>query len=129
VLSPVLLAVDRGAQMMGLGDDAARSRGVSLEQLRLLLLVVGVALTAAVTAVAGPIAFVSLVAPQVAIRLTRTPAIPLVTTALLGAALLAVSDLVARTVIAPAQLPAGVVTVVVGGSYLVWLLLAQARKA
>lgn len=129
VLTPALLVVHRSARLLLLGDEAARSRGVALEPLRLLLLVLGVALTAAVTAVAGPIAFVSLLAPQLAIRLARTPAIPLMTSAFVGAALLAVSDLIARTVIAPSQLPVGVVTITVGGAYLVWLLITQARKA
>ncbi|UOE21882.1 iron chelate uptake ABC transporter family permease subunit [Thermobifida halotolerans] len=129
VLTPVLMLVNRDTQLTALGDDAARSRGVDTDRLRPVLLATGVALTAAVTAVAGPIAFVALVAPQLAVRLTRTPALPLLPTAFLGASLLVLSDLVARTVIAPAQLPVGVVTVTVGGGYLAWLLISQARKS
>ncbi|TDQ54251.1 FecCD family ABC transporter permease [Actinorugispora endophytica] len=129
VLAPVLMFVNRDSGLLALGDDAAHGRGVDVERLRLVLLAVGVVLTAAVTAVAGPIAFIALVAPQLAVRLTRTPAIPLLPTAFLGASLLALGDLVARTVIAPAQLPVGVVTATIGGGYLVWLLVAQARKA
>lgn len=129
VLLPATMRLWRQAGMLGMGEHAALARGVNVRVLRVLLLVLGVALTAVVTAVAGPIGFVSLVAPQIAIRLTRTATIPLLPTAFLGAVLLVVSDLVARTIIAPAQLPVGTVTVVLGGVYLVWLLVSRLRKA
>lgn len=129
VLVPILMALSRSTHLLTLGDDAAHSRGVNISRLRLLLIFIGVALTAAVTAVAGPIAFVALVAPQLALRLARTPGIPLLPSALMGAALLAISDLIARTIIAPAQVPVGIVTVVLGGGYLVWLLISHSRKS
>jgi iron complex transport system permease protein len=129
LLAPICAALGRSTALLALGDDAAVSRGLDANRLRILLLLVGVALTAVVTAVAGPIAFIALVAPQLAVRLTRTPQLPLLCAALVGAVLLTLSDLVARTVVAPSQLPAGVVTVVLGGVYLVWLLMAGTRKA
>ncbi|MFZ4842524.1 FecCD family ABC transporter permease [Mycetocola saprophilus] len=126
---PLLLALWRQAGMLGLGVETASGRGVNIKLLRVALLGLGVVLTAAVTAVAGPIAFVALVAPQIALRLCRGPGIPLLPTAFLGAALLVISDLVARTLLAPVQLPVGVVTVVLGGGYLVWMLISRLRKA
>ncbi|WP_458107596.1 iron-enterobactin ABC transporter permease [Arthrobacter sp. R3-55] len=123
------LVVGRRMQLLEMGDDAARALGVRAEPTRLLLLILGVALTAAVTAVAGPIAFVALAAPQLARRLTRSAGITLVPSAVMGAFLLVASDLAAQRLFAPIQLPVGVVTVCIGGIYLVWLLAREARKS
>jgi len=81
-----------------------------------------------VTAVAGPIAFVALAAPQVAHRLTRSAGVALLPSAVVGAGLLLVSDMIAQRLLAPTQLPVGIVTVCIGGIYLVGLLIAQARR-
>ncbi|WP_231391959.1 iron-enterobactin ABC transporter permease [Arthrobacter sp. 35W] len=116
-------------RMLEMGDDAARALGVRAEPVRLVLLVLGVALTAAVTAAAGPIAFVALAAPQLARRLTGGAGIALVPAAFMGALVLAASDLAAQRLFSPVQLPVGVVTVCTGGLYLVWLLAREARKS
>lgn len=129
VLLPALAALTPSLRMFELGEAAARSKGVDTTRDQLLLLVVAVALVAAVTAVAGPVAFVALIAPQVAARLARSPGIPLTTTAAVGASLLVVCDAVARTLLAPVQLPVGVITTALGGVYLLGLLLHQSRKA
>jgi iron complex transport system permease protein len=92
------------------------------------MLLIGVALVAVVTASAGPIAFVALAAPQLAMRLGGTPGVRILPSAALGALLLLASDMVARTVLAPTQLPVGVVTLCVGGAYLVWLLASQGKR-
>jgi iron complex transport system permease protein len=110
-----------------LGDDTARALGVRVEGARLGLVVCAVALTAVVTAAAGPIAFVALAAPQIARRLARTAGIALVPSALVGAVVLLASDIVAQHVV-PTPLPVGLVTVVVGGLYLVWLLIHETRR-
>ncbi|MFE4080867.1 iron-enterobactin ABC transporter permease [Paenarthrobacter sp. YIM B13468] len=129
VVALATLAVARRMQLLEMGDDAARALGVRAEPTRLLLLVLGVALTAAVTAVAGPIAFVALAAPQLARRLSRSAGITLVPSAVMGAFLLVASDLAAQRLFAPIQLPVGVVTVCIGGIYLVWLLAREAGKS
>jgi iron complex transport system permease protein len=112
-----------------MGEDAAAALGVRVEATRLAYLVLGVALTAAATAVAGPISFVSLAAPQLARRLTRTAGIALLPSAAMGAFLLMFSDWLAQRAFAPTQLPVGVVTVAVGGVYFVWLLIRQGRAS
>ncbi|UQE75190.1 iron chelate uptake ABC transporter family permease subunit [Gordonia sp. PP30] len=130
ILLPVLAVVTPRMRMFELGADSAQSKGVNTGRTELLLLVVGVGFAAATTSVAGPIAFVALVAPQLAARLTPSAGIPLVTSAAVGATLLVSSDAIARTVLAPTtQLPVGVVTTALGGVYLLFLLMAQARKA
>lgn len=127
VLLGLTLTMGRPLRQLELGDDAASALGVRVEPARLALIFLSVALTAVVTAAAGPISFVALAAPQIARRLTRTPGVPLVASALMGAALLAASDFIALHAL-PTMLPVGTVTVVIGGGYLVWLLIHEARK-
>jgi iron complex transport system permease protein len=127
-LSLGVLALGRRLQVMELGDDAASAIGVGVERTRLTYLVLGVALIAAATAVAGPISFVALAAPQLAHRLARTAGIALAPSAAMGALLLIGGDFVAQRAFAPTQLPVGVVTVSIGGLYFVWLLARQARR-
>lgn len=122
-----LVVLAPGQRQLELGDDAARATGTQAEPVRLGLMVLGVALTAVVTAAAGPIAFISLAAPQIARRLARTPGVTVVPAAFLGAVLLAAADVTAQHLL-PFSLPVGVVTVVVGGSYLVWLIIHEVRR-
>ncbi len=126
---PIMLALQSDMQLLEMGDDAGRGLGVRAEAVRVWLLLLGISVVALVTASAGPIAFVALAAPQVAMRIMRTPGVRIVPAAATGALLLLVSDLIARTIIAPAQLPVGVVTLCLGGAYLVWLLAAFGKKA
>lgn len=129
-LTTVLLAgvplVVRALHQLGLGDDLATVTGVRVDAVRIAALGGGVALVCVATTVAGPVAFVALAAPQIARRLAGTPHIPVLTAALTGAALLSASDLVAQHAL-PVTVPVGVVTVVIGGCYLVWLLTGEAR--
>jgi iron complex transport system permease protein len=117
----------RPMRQMELGDDAAASHGVRVSPARLGLVVVGVALTATVTAASGPIVFVSLLAPQIGRRLERGAGITLVPAAFVGALLCLAADYLAQHV-APTPLPVGVVTVMLGGGYLGWLLFTEARR-
>lgn len=138
VLIPALLAIvpvlgltlagGRHLAMLELGDDTATALGMRVEPARLVLIVLAVLLTSAATAVAGPIAFVALVAPQLAKRLNRAAGMRLAPAACMGALLLVASDLVAQRVFAPVQLPVGVVTVSLGGIYLIWLLAREGRS-
>jgi len=77
--------------------------------------------------VAGPISFIALVAPQIARRLCANRSV-LLLTALIGALLLLLADLVAQRLFMPYQLPVGVLTVSLGGIYLIWLLIRESRK-
>ncbi|MFI8423558.1 FecCD family ABC transporter permease [Streptomyces sp. NPDC085479] len=119
--------VSRPMRQMELGDDAAAAQGVRVALTRLGLILVGVALTATVTAATGPIAFVSLVAPQIARRLARTAGITLAPAAFVGALVCLASDFLAQHV-APTPLPIGVITVVLGGGYLGYLLFSEAKR-
>jgi iron complex transport system permease protein len=128
ILMPLALLMARPMSQLELGDDAARALGVNAERTRLTLLVLGVALTATVTATAGPIGFVALAAPQLARRLTGTAGVSMLPAAAMGALLLASADFLAQRAFAPTQIPVGIVTVSLGGVYFVWLLLREARR-
>lgn len=119
--------LSRPMRQMELGDDLAASYGVRVSPVRFGLIVVGVALTAAVTAASGPIAFISLVAPQIARRLARSAGITFAPAAFTGALLCLSADYIAQH-IAPTPLPVGIITVVLGGGYLGWLLFTEARR-
>jgi iron complex transport system permease protein len=127
VLLLVAALLSRPMRQMELGDDAAASQGVRVGPTRLGLIVVGVALTAAVTAAAGPIVFISLVAPQIGRRLARTAGITLAPAGFVGALLCLAADYLAQHV-APTPLPVGIVTVMLGGGYLGYLLFSEARR-
>ena len=128
VLGAATVLLARPLRQLELGDDVARSHGLRTERSRLALVVVGVALTAVVTASTGPIVFVALAAPQLARRLARSAGVPLAAAALTGALLLLVADVVAQHVAAN-PVPVGLVTLVIGGAYLVVLLVGESRRA
>lgn len=119
--------LSRPMRQLALGDDAAQAQGVDVERSRLALVLFGVALTATVTAAAGPIAFVALPAPQIARRLTRSAGITVAPAACVGALLLVAADFVAQHALW-VQLPVGLVTVMIGGAYLGWLLFNETRR-
>ena len=127
LLVPLVLANARGLRMMEMGDDVSNALGVRVERVRLLLLVAAVLLTAAATAAAGPVSFVALTAPQLARRLTRSPGPNLMPSLCMGATLLVTADWVSQKVFGADQLPVGVVTGVLGGVYLLWLLVTERR--
>ncbi|MEU6068048.1 MULTISPECIES: FecCD family ABC transporter permease [Streptomyces] len=128
VLVPLVLANARGLRMLEMGDDVSYALGVRVERVRLLMMVSAVLLTAAATAAAGPVSFVALTAPQLARRMTRSPGPNLVPSLCMGAALLVTADWVSQRAFGADQLPVGVVTGVLGGVYLLWLLVTE-RKA
>ncbi|MER6474425.1 FecCD family ABC transporter permease [Streptomyces collinus] len=127
VLVPLALAGGRGLRMMEMGDDVAGALGVRVHRVRLVLMVCAVLLTAAATAAAGPVSFVALTAPQLARRLTRSPGPNLLPSLCMGAALLVTADWAAQRVFGADRLPVGVVTGVLGGVYLLWLLVTERR--
>jgi iron complex transport system permease protein len=127
VLIPALVALAASLRMLQLGDDAAKGLGVRVERDRLALVLVAVGLAGTAVAAAGPIIFVAFVAGPIARRITGDP-LALVPAALIGALLVVLSDVVARRLFAPTELPVGVVTGVVGAPYLLWLI-ARSNRA
>jgi iron complex transport system permease protein len=114
-------------RVLELGDDAARGLGVRVERARLLAFSAAALLAGSAVAIAGAIGFVGLVVPHlVTLALGRGGPAALPLTAIAGAGLLLWSDLGARTVLAPSELPVGVITALIGGPYFVYLLYRSA---
>lgn len=127
VLVPVALLLVSSLNALLLGDEAARGLGVRLQLTQVGVLVVAVGLTSVAVAAVGPLEFVALVVPQVALRLTGGARPPLVASMVLGGVLVVGADLVTRAVL-PFPLPAGIVTVAIGAPYLIWLLVRANRR-
>jgi iron complex transport system permease protein len=130
IMAPLLLAcllvalgASRALDAMTLGEATAASLGVRLNLVRMLLIGVLALATGAAVAQAGLIAFVGLVAPHlVRSRLHCNHSWLLLLSALTGGALLMGADILARWLLAPQELPVGVVTSLLGGAYLLWLM-------
>lgn len=127
VLVPAALVLSRQLRMLELGDDAALALGTHVERVRGLLLLVGVGLAAIAVAASGPIVFVALAAPHIARALAGRRTVGLLPSAAVGALLLGASDLIAKRIIAPSELPVGIVTAVLGAPYLLLLLALSNR--
>lgn len=122
----VPLAFTRDLNLMLLGDERAGQLGVPVERFRMIVLAAASLLTAAAVAVAGLIGFVGLMTPHM-VRLVLGPdhRSLLPASLLSGAIVLVLADLVARVILAPVEIPVGIVTAVLGGPFFVYLLLRR----
>lgn len=127
VLGPLAVLGQRALDRLELGDDTASALGVRVNRAKLGLVVVAVALAALAVAAAGPITFVAFVAGPIARRLVNSPGACVVPAAFVGALVTVVADLAARRILAPTELPVGIMTAVIGAPYLLWLLMRRAR--
>lgn len=113
----------RKVNVLGLGDDVATSVGTHVQKLRFVLLLISTALIGSSVAFAGGIGFVGLMAPHMARRLVGSvygALLPI--SALIGAILVMVADLIGRTMFSPLEIPAGVFTAGIGAPYFIYLL-------
>jgi ABC-type enterobactin transport system permease subunit len=114
-------------KLLEMGDDTAAALGIAVNKTRLVLMLVGVSLTAVTTAITGPISFISLAAPQIARRLHPQRHITLFGSALVGALLLTSADFIAQHSWQNTTLPVGLVTISLGGLYLVYLIIREGK--
>ncbi len=123
VALPFVFAQRRELDIVAMDEDTPRLAGIRLERTRLALLVSAAVLAALSVAAVGVVGFVGLVAPHAARALVGARHGRVIPVAVvLGAVLVGVADAVGRTVLAPAQLPAGLVVALLGAPYFVWLL-------
>jgi len=126
---PACVLLARPLDLLALGDDQAASLGLPVVWLRPLALIVATVAACAAVASVGPIGFVGLMAPHLASMLgARAHRARLWLASASGAAILAAADIGARTLLAPREIPAGVLTALIGAPYLLALLIAQARR-
>lgn len=129
ILLPAALVVGRQLRVVLLGPEVASALGVRLGLVTAATLTVSVGLSAVAVMAAGPISFVALAAPQLALRLVGGRRAPVVlASAAMGATLLAASDLIGSRAFGDTDLPVGVITGGVGGIYLAWLLSREWRR-
>nr|VXZ92865.1 Iron(III) dicitrate transport system permease protein fecD [Klebsiella pneumoniae] len=120
---PLSLRFCRDLDLLALGDARAATLGVSVQRTRFQGLMLAVAMTATGVAVCGPISFIGLVVPHMVRRIAggrHRWLMPV--SALTGALLLVIADLLARIIHPPLELPAGVLTAIIGAPWFVWLL-------
>ena len=121
--------LSRGLDRLALGESEASHMGVNVQALKRAAIVATALLTGAAVAVSGAIGFIGLVVPHL-LRLVISPRhrflVP--AAALLGANLLLVADMIARTIVAPAELPIGIVTASIGGPVFLWMLVTNVRQ-
>ena len=112
--------------LMSVGEDVAATRGVDVPRAQRLAFISASLATAAAVSLAGPIGFIGIVVPHlVRLMVGVDHRIVLPASALFGAAFLVACDLVARTVLAPVEVPVGVVTALLGGPFFLWLLVRR----
>jgi iron complex transport system permease protein len=113
--------------LLSVGDDAAATRGVDVARVQRLAFVSASLATSAAVSLAGPIGFVGIVVPHLVRLLVGVDhRLVLPASALFGAAFLVLCDLGARTLLAPIEIPVGVVTAMIGGPFFLWLLVRNA---
>jgi iron complex transport system permease protein len=119
----ILMLIGRDLNLISTGVQSAMSRGVDVIKVQKIGFVMASLLTGTVVAVSGPIGFVGLIVPHI-VRLLVGPDLRLLLPASMffGASFLILCDTVARTIIAPTEIPVGIITAVLGGPFFVWLL-------
>lgn len=124
----LMLVLRWDLNLLLLGEELAASRGVDLGRLRLKVLLATSLMIGALVAVAGPIGFVGLMVPHILRRWVGHDHLYLAPACVLGGgAFLVLCDLAARTIMAPAELPVGVLTALLGGPFFLWLLIWKSR--
>ncbi|WP_448624911.1 FecCD family ABC transporter permease [Geodermatophilus sp. URMC 64] len=128
VVLPVAVLLGRQLRLLRLADAVVIGLGARVRRIRLAVVATAVVATGLSVAVAGPLGLVALLAPEIARKAAGPRAVPVVGAALAGALVLVLADLLGRTLAAPVELPVGIVTAVVGGPYLLWLLLTTRTR-
>ncbi len=122
------LWLSRALSLLRFSDSVASGFGVLVARRRWQVLAVSVMLTGLAVAVAGPVGMVGLIGPEIARSLSSPRGVPLVASALAGALVMVLSDLAGRVLLAPIEIPVGIITAVVGGPWLLWILLRPAKR-
>jgi iron complex transport system permease protein len=128
VALPVAVVLGRQLRMLRLADAVVVGLGLPVGRVRIAVIAVAVVTAGLAIAAAGPLGLVALIAPEIARKAAGPRSVAVVGSALAGALVVLVADLLGRTVAAPLELPVGIVTAVVGGPYLLWLLLTTRTR-
>ena len=124
----VIFLLGHRLNILQLDDDQAQNLGLDVEKTRIILLAAASLIAAAAVSMAGIIGFVGLIVPHM-IRLIvgSDYRLLLPLAAIFGATFVVFTDIIARTIIEPQEIPVGIVTAMVGGPFFIWLLSSQKR--
>ena len=125
---PLAKLLGKELELLRFSDAVAAGLGSQVRRTRLATLAVTVLVTATAVAVAGPVGLVSLAAPEIARHLTGHRGVPIINSAWSGALIMIAADWLGRTVFSPVEIPVGVITAVIGGPYLLWILLREPKR-
>jgi iron complex transport system permease protein len=114
---------------MAFSDSVMTALGRTPNRLRFSAVAISVVLTGFAVALAGPVGLVALVGPEMARTFAKHRGLPLVSSALCGAIVMVLADFAGRTLLSPIEIPVGVVTAVVGGPYLLWILIRKPKRS
>ena len=128
VALPVAAVLGRQLRMLRLADAVVTGLGLRVGRVRIGVIAVAVVTAGLSIAAAGPLGLVALIAPEIARKAAGPRSVAVIGSALAGALVVLLADLLGRTVAAPLELPVGIVTAVVGGPYLLWLLLTTRTR-
>jgi iron complex transport system permease protein len=113
----------RVLDLISLGEEAAEARGIDVMRAERIALVSASLSTGAAVSLGGPVLFVGIIVPHIVRQIVGSDhRLVLPASALFGASFLVVCDLVGRTIVAPVEMPVGIVTAIVGGPFFLWLL-------
>jgi len=123
ILVPIAIYLTRSLNALAFGDEVAISHGLNVSKTRAWSLIVGVALSASAVSIVGTIGFIGLLAPHIARRLVGYFHMPLmIVSMMIGGLLLTLADFIGRVMIAPKEIPSGLVVALIGAPYLLHLL-------
>ena len=119
----ILMFISRDMNLISTGDHSASSRGVNVGRIQKIGFITASLITGAVVAICGPIGFVGLIVPHI-VRLFVGPDLRILipTSMLFGASFLIICDTFSRTLLAPTEIPVGIITAMLGGPFFIWLL-------
>lgn len=124
----LFLSVSRDLDLLSINEEIAASRGVETRKTRFLIYLVTSVLVGSVVALCGPIGFVGMIVPHIGRLIVGwNHRILFPACLLLGGSFLAICDTAARTLIAPAEIPVGIITALLGGPFFLWLLIRKSR--
>ncbi|WP_254450399.1 FecCD family ABC transporter permease [Cohnella herbarum] len=126
LLFPLILLFARRLNLFQLGDESVKGLGIRLESTRFILILISVGLAGSAVSMAGTIAFVGLMAPHMALHLVGSSSMKrLPVAALIGGLFVMSADLLGRILFSPYEIPAGLITAVIGAPYMIYLLLRR----
>ena len=124
-LLPIAVLVGRQLNLLRFDEDMATTLGLHVDLARLGIFSIAVALAGLAVGIGGPISFIAIAAPIISSRLVGSAYIPIISSALLGAILVVAADTLGRLLANPVEIPVGVITSIIGGPFLLWVLLSD----